>query len=173
MSDAAANSISPASAIPGPKPLIGVTIGDPAGIGAEVVIKALADRLAEAYAELLHERARKQLGYGQQEQLTNEELIAEKYRGIRPAFGYPACPDHTEKRKLVELLQAGRVGLELTDNLMMTPPSSVSGLYLSHPESRYFAVGRIGRDQLQSYATRKRLSVAEAEKWLRPNLGYD
>src|SRR4030095_16605654 len=112
-----------------------------------IMAKALADRLAEAFAELLHHRARHEWGYAPDEKLTTEELIEEKYRGIRPAFGYPACPDHTEKRKLFELLDARRAGIELTETCAMLPAASVSGIYLAHPQSRYFNVGRIGRDQ--------------------------
>jgi 5-methyltetrahydrofolate--homocysteine methyltransferase len=137
-----------------------------------IIVKALADRLAEAFAELLHERARHEW-YAATEKLTNEELIDEKYRGIRPAYGYPACPDHTEKGKLFELLQAPQVGITLTENFAMSPPASVSGIYLGHPQSRYFNLGRIGRDQVEDYARRKGITVAEVERWLAPNLGYD
>ena len=135
-----------------------------------IMTKALADRLAEAFAEYLHQRVRSEWGYGAAEQLTNDELIAAKYRGIRPAFGYPACPDHSEKVKLFDLLDAGRVGIELTESGAMLPAASVSGLYFSHPQARYFTVGRIGRDQLTSYAARKRISQEEAARWLGPNL---
>jgi 5-methyltetrahydrofolate--homocysteine methyltransferase len=138
-----------------------------------IMVKALADRLAEASAEWLHRRARSDWGYGKQENLTNEELIAEKYRGIRPAFGYPACPDHSEKIKLFELLDAPAVGIELTESCAMLPAASVSGIYLAHPAARYFAVGRLDRDQLESYAARKGLPLGEAERWLAPNLAYD
>ncbi|HEV8325149.1 MAG TPA: methionine synthase [Myxococcota bacterium] len=138
-----------------------------------IMTKALADRLAEAFAELLHERARRAWGYGAGEQLAKEDLIAEKYRGIRPAFGYPACPDHSEKAKLFELLDAGAVGLTLTEHGAMLPAASVSGLYLGHAEARYFAVGRVDRDQVERYAARKGVTLAEAERWLAPNLGYD
>jgi 5-methyltetrahydrofolate--homocysteine methyltransferase len=138
-----------------------------------IMVKALADRLAEAFAEYLHARARKDWGYGAGEQLSNEDLIAEKYRGIRPAYGYPACPDHTEKFKLFELLDAGRQGITLTDHGAMLPAASVSGLYFSHPEAKYFNVGRIGRDQLESYARRKGLSAEEMERWLASSLAYD
>jgi 5-methyltetrahydrofolate--homocysteine methyltransferase len=137
------------------------------------MVKALADRLAEAFAELLHERARKEWGYAVDEKLDSEGLIAEKYRGIRPAFGYPACPDHTEKRKLFELLDAPSVGIELTESCAMTPPASVSGLYLGHPEAHYFNLGLIAKDQVEDYARRKQMSVKELERWLAPNLGYD
>ena len=138
-----------------------------------IMVKALADRLAEAFAELLHQRARREWGYGEDEDLTSEDLLRERYRGIRPAYGYPACPEHTEKRKLFELLDAPSVGIELTEHFAMTPAASVSGLYLAHPRARYFTLGRIGRDQVESYATRKDMSVADAERWLRSNLGYD
>jgi 5-methyltetrahydrofolate--homocysteine methyltransferase len=137
-----------------------------------IMVKALADRLAEAFAEWLHAEARR-AWYAPGEQLSNEELIAEGYRGIRPAFGYPACPDHSEKGKLFELLGAAEAGLELTENYATTPAASVSGLYLAHPEARYFSVGRIGRDQVEDYARRKGAAVDEAERWLRPNLGYE
>jgi 5-methyltetrahydrofolate--homocysteine methyltransferase len=138
-----------------------------------IMVKALADRLAEAFAELLHARARREWGYGKGEHLTPDELIGEKYRGIRPAFGYPACPDHSEKQTLFALLDAPHVGIELTETCAMTPPASVSGIYLAHPQARYFNVGRIGRDQVASYAARKGLGVAAVERWLQPNLGYD
>jgi 5-methyltetrahydrofolate--homocysteine methyltransferase len=136
-----------------------------------IMAEALADRLAEAFAECLHKRVRDEWGYGQAEKLTNQELIAEAYRGIRPAAGYPACPDHTEKGELWRLLDVEKTtGIKLTESFAMWPGSSVSGLYFGHPDSRYFAVGRIGRDQLEDYARRKGLSVAEAERWLAPNL---
>ncbi len=135
-----------------------------------IVVKALADRLAEAFAELLHERVRRDW-YAPDERLGQDELRGERFRGIRPAFGYPACPDHSEKPKLFELLDAGRAGLGLTESFAMTPPAAVSGLYLAHPRSRYFAVGRIGRDQLEDYAARKGVPVVEAERWLSPSLG--
>jgi 5-methyltetrahydrofolate--homocysteine methyltransferase len=137
-----------------------------------IIVKALADRLAEAFAEWLHERARREW-YEPQERLTNAELVAERFRGIRPAFGYPACPDHTEKRKLFSLLDAARVGLELTESFAMSPGAAVSGIYLAHPKARYFSVGRIGRDQVADYAARNGFAVDEAERWLGPNLGYD
>jgi 5-methyltetrahydrofolate--homocysteine methyltransferase len=136
-----------------------------------IIAKALADRLAEAFAEAMHEQARRDLGYGSD--VSSEDLIAEKYRGIRPAFGYPACPDHTEKGKLFDLLGAREAGLELTEHYAMTPAASVSGIYLSHPAARYFLLGRIGRDQVDEYASRKGISGAEVERWLGPNLGYD
>jgi 5-methyltetrahydrofolate--homocysteine methyltransferase len=136
-----------------------------------LVCKALADRLAEALAEVLHRRVRREWGYGRDESLTVDELIAERYRGIRPAFGYPACPDHSEKPKLFDLLGASEAGITLTENFAMMPASSVSGIYIAHPRARYFTVGRIGRDQLEDYARRKGMRVTEAERWLRPNLG--
>ena len=138
-----------------------------------IMVKALADRLAEAFAEYLHARARRDWGYGAAEQLTSTDLIAERYRGIRPAFGYPACPDHSEKGKLFDLLQAGRAGITLTDTFAMLPAASVSGLYFGHPEARYFSVGRLGHDQIDDYAARKHLSVANVERWLAPNLSYE
>jgi 5-methyltetrahydrofolate--homocysteine methyltransferase len=134
-----------------------------------IIVKALADRLAEAFAEFLHERARGEW-YETGPRLTNEQLIRERYRGIRPAFGYPACPDHSEKRKLFDLLGAEDAGLELTETFAMLPAASVSGIYLAHPNARYFSVGRIGQDQLHDYAARKGVTVAEAGRWLGPNL---
>jgi 5-methyltetrahydrofolate--homocysteine methyltransferase len=136
-----------------------------------IMAKAIADRLAEALAEWLHERVRREW-YAPGEHLTNDDLVDEKYRGIRPAFGYPACPDHTEKRKLFDLLEANEVGIELTESMAMMPAASVSGIYLAHPDARYFNVGLVGKDQVEDYAARKGMSMAEAEKWLRPNLGY-
>jgi 5-methyltetrahydrofolate--homocysteine methyltransferase len=140
-----------------------------------IVLKALADRLAEALAEYMHERARREFwAYAADEQLSNDERIAESYRGIRPAPGYPACPDHTEKGTLWRLLDVeANIGLQLTDSYAMYPTAAVSGFYFSHPDARYFAVGRIDRDQVGSYAERKGISIEEAEKWLAPNLGYD
>jgi len=137
-----------------------------------IMVKALADRLAEAFAELMHERARREWGCEPEDGFSSEELIAERYRGIRPAFGYPACPDHTEKRTLWELLGADDVGISLTETFAMNPGASVSGIYLAHPKSRYFAVGPIDRDQVEDYARRKKMTVTEAERWLQPNLGY-
>jgi 5-methyltetrahydrofolate--homocysteine methyltransferase len=137
-----------------------------------IMIRALADRLAEAYAERLHEVARHEW-YAPREELSGDELIRERFRGIRPAFGYPACPDHSEKGTLVQLLEAERVGLGLTESYAMTPAPSVSGLYFGHPQARYFAVGRIGRDQIEDYAARKRMPIRDAERWLRPNLAYE
>ena len=140
-----------------------------------ILLKALADRLAEALAEHMHERTRKEFwGYAAAETLSNEDLIAESYAGIRPAPGYPACPDHTEKDKLWQLLDVEKhIDLKLTESFAMFPTAAVSGFYFSHPESRYFSVGKISRDQLESFAARKGMSVAEAERWLAPNLGYD
>ncbi|HXF94387.1 MAG TPA: methionine synthase [Nitrospiraceae bacterium] len=139
-----------------------------------IMAKALADRLAEAFAEWLHKRAREEWGYGKAEQLTNEDLIRERYRGIRPAPGYPACPDHTEKRLLFDLLQVeSRVGIRLTETFAMYPVASVSGLYFAHPQAKYFAVGKIGRDQVLDYQARKQMPLAELERWLAPNLNYD
>jgi 5-methyltetrahydrofolate--homocysteine methyltransferase len=136
--------------------------------------EALADRLAEAFAECLHKRVRDEWGYGLAENLAPAELIEERYRGIRPAAGYPACPDHTEKGILWELLGVEeRVGIKITESFAMWPGSSVSGLYFAHPESRYFSLGRIGRDQVEDYAMRKGMTVGEVERWLGPNLGYD
>tara|TARA_R110002073_G_scaffold26533_1_gene86848 strand:- start:1610 stop:5302 length:3693 start_codon:yes stop_codon:yes gene_type:complete len=139
-----------------------------------ILLKSLADRLAEAFAEHLHRLVRKELwGYDAAESLSTEDLIREKYRGIRPAPGYPACPDHTEKATLFTLLDATNAcGVSLSESFAMTPPSSVSGFYFSHPESRYFAVGKIGRDQVEDLARRKGQSVEELERWLRPNLSY-
>jgi 5-methyltetrahydrofolate--homocysteine methyltransferase len=138
-----------------------------------IMVKALADRLAEAFAEYLHARARKDWGYGAREQLSNDDLIHERYRGIRPAFGYPACPDHSEKTKLFALLGADRAGIALTESYAMMPAASVSGLYFAHPHAKYFTVGRIGRDQLEDYAKRKGMDVADAERWLASNLAYE
>ena len=160
-----------------------------AGIGAEelankykkdlddeqaITVQAVADRLAEAFAELMHETARKDWGFGASEGLSKEELIAEEYRGIRPAAGYPACPDHTEKRTLFDLLEAEKnVGVELTSSYAMTPGAAVSGLYFGHPEARYFAVDRMTKDQVEDYAKRKGLPLQEVERWLGPNLAYE
>ena len=139
-----------------------------------ILLKALADRCAEAFAEKLHEMARQAWGFGRAEKLSKDDLIDEKYRGIRPAAGYPACPDHTEKQGLMRLLEAEKnTGIRLTESCAMTPASSVSGLYFGHPEARYFAVGSIGKDQVEDYAIRKGVARAEIEKWLQPNLGYD
>jgi 5-methyltetrahydrofolate--homocysteine methyltransferase len=140
-----------------------------------IMLKVLADRLAEAFAERLHERVRREFwGYASDERLGNAELIAERYRGVRPAPGYPACPDHTQKGPLFRLLDAERnAGMKLTESFAMLPASAVSGFYLSHPDASYFAVGKIGRDQVEDYARRSGISVAEAEKWLAPNLAYE
>jgi 5-methyltetrahydrofolate--homocysteine methyltransferase len=140
-----------------------------------ITLKALADRLAEASAEHFHERVRREFwGYAGQEALTNQQLIREEYRGIRPAPGYPACPDHTEKAKLWKLLDAERnTGIRLTESFAMFPTAAVSGWYIGHPDSHFFAIGKIDRDQVEDYAQRKGMTVAEAEKWLGPNLGYD
>jgi 5-methyltetrahydrofolate--homocysteine methyltransferase len=139
-----------------------------------IMLKALADRLAEAYTELLHKRVRKEFwAYVRDEMLDNAALIKEEYRGIRPAPGYPACPDHTEKGTLFELLQGERVGIRVTESYAMQPASSVSGFYFSHPGSRYFAVGKIGRDQVADYARRKSMPLPEAERWLASHLGYE
>jgi 5-methyltetrahydrofolate--homocysteine methyltransferase len=137
-----------------------------------ITVKALADRLAEACAEWLHLEARRRW-YEPEASPTNEELVAERYRGIRPAFGYPACPDHSEKRRLFDLLGAEDAGIELTESFAMLPGAAVSGMYLAHPAAKYFAVGRVARDQVEDYAARKGVSVADAERWLRPNLAYD
>ncbi len=141
----------------------------------EIMVKALADRLAEAFAELMHEKVRKELwGYSKNEKLDNKELIKEQYAGIRPAPGYPACPDHTEKPILFGLLDAEeQTGIQLTESMAMYPAASVSGFYFSHPESKYFGLGKIEKDQVIDYAKRKGQSVAEIEKWLAPNLNYD
>jgi 5-methyltetrahydrofolate--homocysteine methyltransferase len=139
-----------------------------------LLTKALGDRFAEAAAEWMHKRARDLWGFGLAEQLSPGDLIREKYRGIRPAAGYPACPDHTEKWELFRLLEATRhTGITLTENLAMNPASSVSGLYFASPLARYFAVGKIGRDQVEDYARRKGMAVAEVEKWLGPYLHHD
>ena len=138
-----------------------------------IMVKALADRLAEATAEFLHAEVRREWGYGRDEQLSAEELRRERYRGIRPAFGYPACPDHSEKFKLFDLLEAGSIGLDLTESAAMTPAASVSGLYFAHPKARYFAVGRVGADQVERYARRAGRQLSEVERWLGPSLAYE
>ena len=139
-----------------------------------IMAKALADRLAEALAELMHKRAREFWGYGKDERLTVEDLIDERYRGIRPAPGYPACPDHSEKREVFDLLRVEEnAGICLTENFAMSPASSVCGFYFSHPQARYFAVGKIGRDQVEDYRRRKGMDLREVERWLRPILNYD
>jgi 5-methyltetrahydrofolate--homocysteine methyltransferase len=139
-----------------------------------ILVKALADRFAEAFAECLHQRARSEWGFGKNEGLSNEDLIDERYRGIRPAPGYPAQPDHTEKRTLFELLGVEQaIGVSLTESYAMHPAASVSGLYFAHPEARYFAVDRLSKEQVIDYARRKGMPLAEVERWLAPNLGYD
>ena len=158
-----------------------------AGIGAEelareferanddynaILTKALADRLAEAFAAYLHTRARREWGIADAA-TTTEDVVHERHRGIRPGFGYPACPDHSEKFKLFELLHAGDAGITLTEHAAMSPAASVSGLYFAHPQAKYFSVGRIGEDQVSSYARRKGASVEEVERWLAPSLAYE
>lgn len=139
-----------------------------------ILVKSLADRLAEALAEYMHECVRKEYwGYANQESLDSESLIKERYDGIRPAPGYPACPDHTEKAALFELLDASNaIGVDLTEHFAMMPAASVSGFYFSHPDSRYFGIGKIDKDQVEHYAGRKQISVEEAERWLSPVLRY-
>jgi 5-methyltetrahydrofolate--homocysteine methyltransferase len=139
------------------------------------MLKALADRLAEALTEWLHRKVRRELwGYAADESLDNEQLIAEEYRGIRPAMGYPASPDHTEKDLLWDLLQAeSNTGIWLTESKAMVPTAAVSGLYFAHPQARYFAVGKLGKDQVADYAQRKGMSLSEIERWLGPNLAYE
>lgn len=139
------------------------------------MVKALADRLAEAFAEYLHQQVRMQYwGYADDENLSNEELIRENYQGIRPAPGYPACPEHTEKAKIWQLLDVEtQIGMQLTSSYAMWPGASVSGWYFSHPESKYFAVAQLQKDQIEDYAKRKGMSVTELERWLAPNLAYD
>jgi 5-methyltetrahydrofolate--homocysteine methyltransferase len=138
-----------------------------------IMAEAIADRLAEAFAEYLHKRARDEWGFGGAENLTKADFIEEKYRGIRPAAGYPACPDHTEKAILWDLLDAEQqTGIKLTESFAMWPGASVSGLYFAHPESKYFAVGKLGKDQIEDHASRKKVTVAENERWLGPWLNY-
>jgi 5-methyltetrahydrofolate--homocysteine methyltransferase len=139
-----------------------------------IMLEALADRLAEAFAERLHQRVRTEFwGYSGDESLDNAALIKEQYVGIRPAPGYPACPEHTEKQVIWDLLDVqAHAGIELTESMAMWPGAAVSGLYFAHPQSQYFVVGKLGRDQVEDYAKRKGWTVAEAEKWLSPNLGY-
>ena len=136
------------------------------------MVKALADRLAEAFAAWLHAQARHELGHPDRN-LSADDIHLERHRGIRPAYGYPACPDHSEKFKLFELLDAPRQGLTLTDHAAMLPAASVSGLYFSHPQAKYFNVGRLGRDQTESYAKRKGVATEEVERWLSSNLAYE
>jgi 5-methyltetrahydrofolate--homocysteine methyltransferase len=140
-----------------------------------IMARALADRLTEALAELLHQRVRKSLwGYAADEDLAPEQLIRERYAGIRPAAGYPACPDHSEKAALFELLEVEKhTGITLTDNFAMLPAASISGYYFAHPAARYFRLGAIARDQVEDYARRKGIAPAEAERWLAPHLGYE
>jgi 5-methyltetrahydrofolate--homocysteine methyltransferase len=139
-----------------------------------IMAKALADRFAEAFAEFLHKRVRAEWGYGRSEDLSNDDLIHEKYRGIRPAPGYPACPDHTEKRLLFDLLRVeSNAGITLTESFAMLPAAAVSGWYFAHPDARYFAVGKIGRDQVEDYARRKGMEQETVERWLSPNLNYE
>ncbi|MCB0624745.1 MAG: methionine synthase, partial [Saprospiraceae bacterium] len=134
-----------------------------------------ADRLAEALAERMHERVRREFwAYAPEEALDNEALIAEEYRGIRPAPGYPACPEHTEKRRLFDLLQVEeQIGIRLTESYAMYPAASVSGWYFAHPAAKYFGLGQIGKDQVTDYARRKQMPVEEAERWLAPSLNYE
>ena len=141
----------------------------------KIMVKAVSDRLAEAFAEYLHERVRKVIwGFAAHENLSNEELIRENYQGIRPAPGYPACPEHTEKAPIWQLLEVEKhTGMKLTESYAMWPGAAVSGWYFSHPDSKYFAVAQIQRDQVEDYAARKGMSVSEVERWLAPNLGYD
>ena len=139
-----------------------------------IMAQALGDRLAEALAELMHKRERDLFGFGKTENLTHAEMIREKYRGIRPAPGYPACPDHTEKQVLLPLLGAQvATGITLTESCAMHPASSVSGWYFNHPDSKYFGVGKVGKDQVSDYAARKGWPVEIAERWLAPYLDYD
>ena len=139
-----------------------------------ILAEAIADRLAEAFAEFLHKRVRDEWGFGKLEKLTTADLLAEKYRGIRPAAGYPACPDHTEKAILWDLLDVEKhAGITLTESFAMWPGSSVSGLYFAHPDSKYFAVGKLGKDQVEDLAQRKGKSVSEMERWLGPWLNYN
>ena len=140
-----------------------------------IMLKALADRLAEAFAECMHQRVRREFwGYAAHEALTHHALIEEDYQGIRPAPGYPACPDHTEKKTLFKLLHVeAEAGITLTESFAMSPASSVSGWYFSHPDARYFNVGKIGRDQVEDYAHRKEMPLKDMERWLAPHLSYD
>ncbi|MGB0678817.1 MAG: vitamin B12 dependent-methionine synthase activation domain-containing protein, partial [Polyangiales bacterium] len=137
------------------------------------MVRALADRLAEAFAEWLHAQARRDWGYGVDEAFSLEALIAEKYRGIRPAAGYPACPDHTEKDKIWALLEPDKLGITLTEHYAMHPAASVSGMYFAHPAARYFHVGRLDAAQIRAYAARKGMPLETVERWLAPHLAYD
>lgn len=141
----------------------------------KIMVKALSDRLAEAFAEYLHQQVRTKIwGYSPDEALSNDELIRAKYQGTRPAPGYPACPEHTEKAKIWQLLNVeNRIGMKLTDAYAMWPGASVSGWYFSHPESKYFAVAQIQKDQVEDYAKRRGMSMSDVERWLAPNLGYE
>ena len=141
----------------------------------KILVQILADRMLEAFAECLHERVRKEFwGYEKEEQLSNEQLIREEYRCIRPAPGYPACPDHTEKGPLFEMLKAPEnAGIIVTESFAMVPTAAVSGFYFSHPEAKYFAVGKIGKDQVEDYARRKDWTLEETETWLAPVLAYE
>jgi 5-methyltetrahydrofolate--homocysteine methyltransferase len=140
-----------------------------------ILLKAIADRFAEAFAERMHERVRREFwGYGKDEHLSNEDIIKERYDGIRPAPGYPACPDHSGKPQLFDLLSADKhAGVVLTESFAMLPAASVSGYYFSHPDSHYFGIGKINKDQVENYARRRVATIQEAQKWLRPSLGYD
>jgi len=140
----------------------------------QIMFKLLADRLAESFAERLHQLVRQTYwGYAQSEQLNNDELISESYQGIRPAPGYPACPDHTEKKTIFELLDVtNQIGVSLTESCAMTPTASVSGYYFAHPDAKYFTVGKISEDQITDYAKRKNIKLETAEKWLAPYLAY-
>ena len=139
-----------------------------------IMIKAIGDRFAEALAELMHKEVRTRWGFADLESTTIDDLIKEKYRGIRPAPGYPACPDHTEKQHLFELLDVEQsVGISLTESYAMYPAAAVSGFYFAHPQAKYFSVGKLKQDQIEDYAKRKNMEVVEVERWLSPNLGYD
>jgi 5-methyltetrahydrofolate--homocysteine methyltransferase len=138
-----------------------------------ILVKALADRLAEAFAEYLHERVRREWGHGEAQPMDREALIRESYRGIRPAFGYPACPDHGPKQHVFELLGAEALGMRLTESLAIWPAASVSGMYFAHPTARYFSIGRLGRDQVVDYARRRGMELADMERWLGPSLAYE
>jgi 5-methyltetrahydrofolate--homocysteine methyltransferase len=139
-----------------------------------ILVKAVADRLAEAFAELLHQKVRSEIwGYAVNEKLSMDDLIHEKYEGIRPAPGYPSQPDHTEKLEMWKLLDIDKIGINLTESLAMSPAASVCGLYFANPNAKYFNTGKINKDQVEDYRRRKGISLKEAEKWLRPILGYD
>ncbi len=140
-----------------------------------IMLSAICDRFAEAFAERLHERVRKEFwGYAEDEKLNSQDLISEQYQGIRPAPGYPACPDHSEKSSLFQLLDVEKnTGIKLTENFAMWPAASICGYYFSHPKSSYFGVGKLNKDQVSDYATRKQKSLKYVERWLQPNLNYD